>query len=121
LDRIRLRGVRAYGRHGIDARERERRRPFDIDLSAEIDLEMAASSDDLSKTMDYAALHGRLVRVVSTTSYSLLERLAAELLDAVFVDRRVARAEVTVSKPEILDGATPSVTLQRANPRYQVP
>ena len=51
-------------------------------------------------TMDYASLHERLVRVVATTSYALLERLAADLLDAVFADRRVVRAEVTVSKPE---------------------
>lgn len=119
MDAIRLRGVRAYGRHGADPGERERRRLIEIDVTAEIDLHEAARNDDLSQTMDYAALHQRLVRVVGTTSYALLERLAADLLEAVFVDRRVARAEVTVSKPGILDGATPSVTLERANPRCE--
>jgi 7,8-dihydroneopterin aldolase/epimerase/oxygenase len=119
VDRISLRRVRAYGRHGSDAGERERRRLFEIDLAAEIDLRTAAESDDLSQTVDYASLYDRLVRVVATTSYALLERLAADLLDAVFVDRRVVRAEVTVSKPEILNGATPSVTLERVNPRYE--
>jgi dihydroneopterin aldolase len=68
----------------------------------------------LSRTMDYAALHGRIVRIVAATSYALLERLAADLLDAVLEDRRVARAEVTIAKPGILDGATPSVTLSRS-------
>jgi dihydroneopterin aldolase len=121
VDRISLRGVRAYGRHGYDPAERERRQPFDIDAIAEIDLAAAAQTDDLAATMDYAALRERLVRAVATTSYALLERLAADLLDAVFDDPRVRRAEVTVSKPAILDGATPSVTLERANPRYRAP
>ena len=61
------------------------------------------------------------MRIVSTTSYALLERLAGDLLDAVFDDARVLRAQVTVSKPAILDGATPSVTLERANPRTREP
>jgi 7,8-dihydroneopterin aldolase/epimerase/oxygenase len=119
LDAIRLRGVRAYGRHGSDPGEREHRQLFEIDVLVEIDLRDSAESDDLSETMDYAALRERLVRVVATTSYALLERLAADLLAAVFVDSRVARAELTLSKPRILDGATPSVTLQRVNPGYE--
>ena len=31
---------------------------------------------------------------------------------------RVARAEVRVGKPKLLDGCTPFVTLRRENPRY---
>jgi 7,8-dihydroneopterin aldolase/epimerase/oxygenase len=121
VDRISLRGIRAYGRHGYEAAERERRQPFEIEVTAEIDLRAAAESDDLSQTLDYASLQERLVRVVATTSYALLERLAADLIDAVFDDRRVRSAEVTVFKPGILDGATPSVTLQRVNPRFALP
>jgi 7,8-dihydroneopterin aldolase/epimerase/oxygenase len=119
LDEIRLRGVRAYGRHGADAAERDRRQLFAIDVTAAIDLRSAQSGDELSETLDYAALHERLVRVVATTSYALLERLAGDLLAAVFVDRRVMRAEVILSKPGVLDGATPSIRLERANPRYE--
>jgi 7,8-dihydroneopterin aldolase/epimerase/oxygenase len=120
VDKITLRGVRAYGRHGYEAAERERRQPFDIEVIAEIDLRAAAESDDLSQTLDYAALQERLVRVVAKTSYALLERLAADLIDAVFDDPHVRSAEVTVSKPGILEGATPSVTLQRVNPRFDI-
>jgi dihydroneopterin aldolase len=118
MDRIALRGVRAYGRHGYDADERERPQPFEIDVTMEIDLCAAQSSDDIADTVDYAALCKRLIVVVATTSYALLERLAGDLLDELFADRRVVRAQVTVGKPGILDGATPSVTLDRANPRY---
>jgi 7,8-dihydroneopterin aldolase/epimerase/oxygenase len=121
MDRITLRGVRAHGRHGTAAAERERPQPFEIDLSLEVDLRSAQTSDDLAQTIDYAALCERLVEIVETTSYALLERLAGDLLEAVFADRRVARAAVTVAKPGILDGATPAVTLDRVNPRYGSP
>ena len=116
MDEISLHGVRAYGRHGANPGERDHRQLFEIDLTAQIDLSRAAAQDDLADTLDYAALHARLVRIVATTSYSLLERLAADLVDAVLEDRRIAGATVRVAKPGILDGATPSVTLQRRNP-----
>lgn len=114
MDRIRLDGVRAYGKHGADAAEREHAQPFDVAISAELDLADAAASDDLSRTLDYASLHEQIVRIVATTSYALLERLAADLLDAVLEDRRVTHAQVTIAKPGVLDGATPSVTLRRS-------
>ena len=121
MDRISLRGIRAFGRHGYEAAERARRQAFDIEVTAEIDLRAAQNSDDLADTMDYAALAARLVRVVSTTSYALIERHGADLLDAVFTDTRVRSAAITISKPRVLDGATPSVTLERVNPRYESP
>jgi 7,8-dihydroneopterin aldolase/epimerase/oxygenase len=117
MDRITLRGVRAYGRHGSDARERERTQPFEIDVTIEIDLHAAQASDDLAQTVDYSLLRKRLIAIVASSSYALLERLAGDLLDAVFDDRRVVRAQVTVAKPGILAGATPSVTLDRGSPR----
>jgi len=113
LARIALRNVRALGRHGADPGERDREQPFDIDLVAELDTSVAELSDELSDTLDYAALHRRLVMVVSRTSFTLLERLARELLDEVFEDRRVQFAQLTIAKPAILAGATPSVTLER--------
>lgn len=121
MDRINLRGINAYGRHGTEAAERVHVQPFTIDLWAELDLHAAQTTDDLSETLDYSGLHQRLVAIVAKTSYSLIERLAADLLAAIFEDRRVARAEVTVSKPAILNGATPSVTILRVNPNYENP
>jgi len=119
MDRIALHGVRVLGRHGVTPQERERPQPFDVDVIAEIDVRAAAASDDIDDTLDYAALHARIVTAVESTSYALLERLAVDVLDAVFADHRVARAEVTIAKPRLLDGATPSVTLVRENTRHR--
>lgn len=116
MDRIRLRGIRALGRHGWEAGERERAQPLIIDVRIDADLQVAQVSDDLADTLDYAQLRSRLIATVERTSHALLERLAADLLGVIFEDRRVLRAEVTIAKPGILDGATPSITLERDNP-----
>ncbi len=119
MDRITLRDIRAYGRHGTHPQERETIAAFEIDIAADVDLRPAAESDDLQQTVDYAALHEKILEIVATTSYALLERLADDLMAAIFQDSRIAAAEVTVGKPARLDGATPAVTLRRSNPRYR--
>lgn len=116
MDKIALIGIRAYGRHGAGAEERSRVQPVDVDLTIELDLEAARHSDELTDTVDYALLHERICTVVAQTSHALLERLASDLLEAAFRDARVLRAEVTLSKPGILGGATPSVTIARDAP-----
>lgn len=115
MDRIRLSGVRAYGRHGVTAEERAAAQPFDVELTIECDLTPASLDDRIADTIDYARLHERVVAIVTGPSHALLERLARAILDAVFEDACIAGAEVTVAKPGVLDGATPSVTLARPN------
>lgn len=119
MDVIRLRGIRARGRHGANPGERDIDQAFDVDLDLEVDLRPAEGSDDLSDTVDYGMLHADVVRCVADTSFALLERLAREILTVCFRDVRVRSAEVSVAKPELLDGATPSVRLRRRNPAYR--
>jgi FolB domain-containing protein len=113
MDRITLHGIRALGRHGANPGERDRPQPFAIDITVELDTSAAQRSDALADTIDYAALHARIVNIVANTSFALLERLATALLDAAFEDPRIVRAEITIAKPGILDGATPAVTIAR--------
>ncbi len=119
MDVIALARMRVAGRHGAFAAERACAQPFDLDVVVELDLRRAAASDDLADTLDYAQLHRRITQVVGSTSFALLERLAGEILDVIFSDPRVARAEVAIAKPALLEGATPSVRLRRDNPGYR--
>ncbi len=110
-DRIALRGIRAYGKHGALEGERDRAQPFDLELELELDLAAPRASDELADTLDYAAVHARVVAIVAEHSYALLERLGDEILRALLADGRVRAASVTIAKPALLAGATPSVTL----------
>jgi dihydroneopterin aldolase len=79
----------------------------------DVDLTAARRTDTLAETVDYDALHGAIVEIVATTSYDLLERIGQEVLDRIFRDPRVTRAEVSIGKPRLLAGATPVVTLRQ--------
>ena len=111
-DAIELRDVRAYGRHGADPHERDHPQAFDLGLRLEVDLAAARATDDLSATVDYAALHARIVAIVRTESFALLERLGDVILTDVMRDQRILAAELTIAKPRLLAGATPVVRLR---------
>lgn len=119
MDVMRLDGIRAFGRHGADPGERDTAQPFDVTVVLETDLTPAAESDDLREAIDYSVMRQTIASIIESTSFRLIERLAAEIARAILEDRRIAHAEITVAKPGVLEGATPSVTLRRANPKFQ--
>ena len=114
MDQIAITGIRAYGRHGAYPGEQDRPQAFDITLRLQLDLSAASDSDRLADTIDYAEVHRRVVEVVETRSFDLLERLGAAILEVAFADERVVAAEVGIGKPALLDGATAVVTLRRS-------
>jgi dihydroneopterin aldolase len=111
-DTIALRGIRAYGKHGANPGERDYLQPFDLEIELDVDLSAARASDALADTIDYADLHARIVRSVRTRSFALLERLGATILDDVMADVRIAAARLSIAKPQLLAGATPTVILR---------
>ncbi len=108
-DRIAVRGIRAYGKHGASPGERDYVQPFDLDIEIDVDIATARARDSLEDTIDYAALHARIVKMVGASSYRLLERLGDEILVDVMCDPRICAASLTIAKPGLLSGATPSV------------
>jgi dihydroneopterin aldolase len=113
LSEIAITGIRVFGRHGAYDGEKDRPQAFDVALKLDVDLSVASRSDRLADTLDYAEIHRRVVAIVEQRSFDLLERLGAEILDAVFEDELVRAADVSIGKPELLDGATATVTVRR--------
>jgi dihydroneopterin aldolase len=96
---ISLLGLRAFGRHGVLPEERAAGQEFVVDAIVWLDLEPAASTDDLTLTVNYADLAERLAGIVSGEPVNLIETLAGRLVEACLDDARVNEAEVTVHKP----------------------
>jgi dihydroneopterin aldolase len=99
-DRIELRGLRAHGRHGVLPEERRDGQVFVIDVALDVDTRPAAASDDLSDTVDYAALAQSLTDVVGGEPVDLIETLAQRLADVCLADVRVTQVQVRVHKPD---------------------
>jgi 7,8-dihydroneopterin aldolase/epimerase/oxygenase len=98
-DHIALRGLRARGRHGCLPAERELGQEFVVDVVLGLDMRPAAAKDDLSRTVDYGTLAGRLVSLVEGPPVNLIETLAERLAAVCLEHENVEEVEVTVHKP----------------------
>ncbi|GHE39068.1 dihydroneopterin aldolase [Streptosporangium violaceochromogenes] len=98
-DRIGLRGLRARGRHGVLAAERELGQEFVVDVTLFLDTAPAAARDDLTRTVDYGELAQDLVKVVEGEPVNLIETLAGRLADVCLAREPVTSVEVSVHKP----------------------
>ena len=99
MDRITLEGIDVYAHHGVHPAERELGQRFVIDVSLYGDWSAAARSDALHRALDYVAVHQKIRDVTASTSFQLLEALAEVICRALLEDFPVARAVVTVHKP----------------------
>jgi len=115
--RIRVLGMRFWGKHGAQPGERERAQPIDLDVELIVDSAKAAASDDLTDAVDYMSVYQACEQVVTTRSFKLLEALADACLTSVMADSRITSATIKVRKPRLLDGATPEIELTRTTPR----
>ncbi len=118
-DRIQLRGLRAFGRHGVFAEEQQRGQTFVVDLDLELDLSTPARTDALADTVHYGELGAAVVAAVGETRFDLLEALAGHLAELVLATTRAEAVVVRVGKPEApmtVPFDDVAVVLRRARP-----
>lgn len=99
LDRVALRGLRGFGRHGVLPEEQALGQPFLVDVDLGLDTRPAARSDDVADTVDYGELAGRVVALVEGEPVKLIETLADRIAMECLTRPRVQHVEVTVHKP----------------------
>jgi len=80
---LRLRNMRFAGCHGVFEWERRRAQPFEVDVEIHRDLARAGDADDLSLSVDYAAVRTRVEEIVTGPSVQLVEALAERIALAV--------------------------------------
>lgn len=120
-DRISLRGVRAFGHHGVLAEEKRDGQEFVVDVVLHLDLAPAGTSDDLARTVNYAEVGADVVARIEGPSLDLIESLAEQVAGDALARPGVHTVEVTVHKPSAPVGVpfgdvTVSVERRRAVP-----
>lgn len=116
-DRIDLRGIEVYAKHGVLDFEQKRAQVFRVDVTAFVDLTTPGDSDELDDTLDYGTLANEVREVVGGESHALIERVAARVAETVLSHDGVDRTIVTIHKPDApVDVAVEdiSVTVDRA-------
>jgi len=105
-DHLMIRGLEIFAHHGVFDFERRDGQVFVIDLDLEIDTTRAASTDDLSDTLDYGRLVAGVEIAVQQDPVDLIETLAQRIADVCLGYDLVERVEVTVHKPHAPVDAT---------------
>lgn len=100
VDRITLRGIRAFGYHGVYPDEQRDGQEFVIDVVLSIDLSEAGRTDRLAATVHYGELGEAIVHRVTDERWNLIERLAERVAELVLENALVEAVEVTVHKPD---------------------
>jgi 7,8-dihydroneopterin aldolase/epimerase/oxygenase len=99
-DRISIAGVTARGFHGVFDEERANGQEFVVDVILHVNLEAAATSDQLADTVDYGGLASQVVADIEGDPLNLIEALAERIAQTCLRFERVTSAEVTVHKPQ---------------------
>jgi len=99
---IELRGLRLFGRHGVNPEEKERGQDFVFDV--ELDVGERGVSDRLEDAVDYDAVARAVQEVSDARSYDLLEALSAAVADELLRRFSAERAAVRVTKPAVRPG-----------------
>jgi dihydroneopterin aldolase len=99
-DRIELRGIEVYARHGVLAEEQERAQVFKVDVTVHTDLSRPAETDDLTDAIDYSVVALQVREIVGSETHRLIETVAMQVCDVVLSHPGVTRAVVTIHKPD---------------------
>lgn len=98
IDTITLTGLKARGFHGVLEHERTEGQDFVADV--EVSVERFPDGDDLSQTVDYAAMADVVVQTIQSGPYRLIETLAEQIATNVLDFAPSAPSvRVTVHKP----------------------
>ena len=114
MDQICIKDLHLRTIIGINEEERRNRQDVLINLLLDVDMHAAGESDDIDQVVNYRTITKRIIQLVETSRFYLVEKMAAEIAVICLEDPRVERARVTVEKPGALRFArSVGVTIER--------
>jgi FolB domain-containing protein len=102
MDRIRICDLFARCILGINESERREKQDVVINLDIYADLRKAGKSDRVEDTVDYRALKKRILAMVESSQFLLLEALAEAVAELCLEQLEVRQVGVRVDKPHAL-------------------
>jgi len=118
MDKINIKKLEVFARHGVYPSEKTNRQIFIINASLFMGLRAAGTTDDLEKTIDYGAVCVSIKNFVKGNSFDLIETVAERLAEKLLTENPVLKKVwIEVEKPEAQLSAnveTVSVEIERA-------
>jgi len=105
---IDVKGIKAYGKHGVYTEEKKEEQLFLVDVKLILE-DTKESQDSLEETINYETITQLIIDLVKKESFNLIETLAKKLLEEIeqlgnktSVLKVIKGISVTVHKPETL-------------------
>lgn len=105
---------------GANQWEREKQQNVVLNIAMELDPRPAVASDGIDSTVDYKAVKEKIMALVESSRFHLLEKLCHSILETVLDTTGVLAATVRVDKPHALrfaDSVSVEMHAEREGPR----
>ncbi len=97
-DRILLEGLQVMAHVGVSLEERAQAQLLELEVTLHCNLQQSARAERISLTIDYAAVHEKIIQVVQLRPRPLIETVAEEVSEAILLHFPADQVEVTVRK-----------------------
>jgi dihydroneopterin aldolase len=106
MDKIHIEGLEVFALIGVYDWEREHQQRLIVDVELSADLSLAALTDDVNNTLNYAEIAQGLSNFAAKSQYKLIEALASHMLDWLLHSfPKLKKVRLKLSKPDILANA----------------
>lgn len=109
MDQVFIKGLAVEAVIGVYDWERTILQPLVLDLDLGWDIRAAAAGDDLSATLDYAAVSQRVLGFVGASKFLLVEALAENVATMIMQEFSVPWVRLRVTKPGAVSQASGGV------------
>lgn len=106
MDIIFLGGLEIETIIGIFDWERETKQKIILDIEMAFDIKKAALSDNIEDTLDYKAVSKNVIKMVESSNFFLVEKLAEEITQLILNDFNVTWVKLTLNKKGAIRGAS---------------
>ncbi|MCL1906453.1 MAG: 2-amino-4-hydroxy-6-hydroxymethyldihydropteridine diphosphokinase [Propionibacteriaceae bacterium] len=121
LDRMEVTGITTWAYHGVFDHERTDGQPFTVDLTWWSDMGVAASTDNLENTANYAEVSNCVIQQLSGTPVDLIETLAYQIIERLFEQFGFEYVRLSLHKPQApLEVEFTDVVLTVTGGRYEL-
>ena len=119
LNKIYLKGVRAYGYVGYLPEENVLGQWFEVDATLWVDFEKSTHNDEIEDTVNYISCISKIETLIQTQKFKLIERLVGAIADSLLEDKMIAQVEVRVIKRPPIPNFQGSVAVEILRSRSQ--
>lgn len=101
MERIIIKGLKLFAYHGVNPEEKEEGQNFVLDITAELDADVAKRSDNVDDTVSYAKIIKTARAVFTEKSYDLIEVAANKVgTEIMMTYPKLQKVTVLLMKPE---------------------